>query len=85
MFFSHIIKPDNGYPIDNRVGSVTVLHQSAALADALATGLNALGFESLSKISNEKNLKVMAIIRKSGNYEVFSSEKYQEYLMSHSR
>jgi len=85
MFFSHIIKPDNGYPIDNRVGSVTVLHESAALADALATGLNALGFESLSKISNEKNLKVMAIIRRSGNYEVFSSEKYQEYLTSHSK
>ena len=81
-FFPHIIRPDNGYPIDNRVGSVTVLHRSAALADALATGLNAIGFESLSKISNEKNLKVMAIIRRSGNYEVFSSEKYQEYVTS---
>ena len=85
VFFSHIINPDSGYPIDNRVGSVTVLHPSAALADALATGLNAIGFESLSRISNEKNLKVMAIIRRSGNYEVFSSEKYQEYLKSHSK
>ena len=73
------------YSNDNKVGSITVLHRSAALADALATGLNAIGFESLSKISNEKNLKGMAIIRRSGNYEVFSSEKYKEYVTSFSK
>ena len=83
-FFPHIINPDNGYPIDSEVGSVTVLHRSAALADALATGLNAIGLENLSQISNEKNLKVMAIIRRSGKYEVFSSEKFQEYVTSFS-
>ena len=83
--FPHIINPDNGYPIDSEVGSVTVLHRSAALADALATGLNAIGLENLSQISNEKNLKVMAIIRRSGgNTKFFSSEKFQEYVTSFS-
>ena len=84
-FFPHIINPNNGYPIDNRVGSVTVLHSSAALADALATGLSVMGLERLSQISNEKNLKVMAIIRSAGKYEGFSSEKFQEYLTSLSK
>ncbi len=45
QFFSHILDPRTGHPLDNNVSSVTVLAQTAVLADALSTGLMVLGVE----------------------------------------
>ena len=41
--FSHILDPRNGYPITNRVASVSILADSCTFADALATALMVLG------------------------------------------
>jgi len=43
--YTHIIDPQTGWPIDNGVASVTVLADTCALADGLATGLMVLGPE----------------------------------------
>ena len=40
--FSHILDPRTGYPIDNNVISVSVIHPSCAVADGLATALMVL-------------------------------------------
>nr|WP_276603291.1 FAD:protein FMN transferase [Nannocystis pusilla] len=42
---SHTIDPRSGRPIDHKLASVTVIHRTAALADAYATALNVLGPE----------------------------------------
>ena len=41
--FSHLIDPITGHPVEHGLASVTVLHNQAAIADALATGLLVLG------------------------------------------
>jgi FAD:protein FMN transferase len=41
--YAHSIDPRTGWPIDNQVVSVSVLHHEAMLADAWATALTVLG------------------------------------------
>ncbi|MGA8178716.1 MAG: FAD:protein FMN transferase, partial [Desulfobacterales bacterium] len=41
--FSHIIDPRNGYPVDNRVVSVSILADTCTFADGLATAVMVLG------------------------------------------
>lgn len=41
--YSHTINPTTGKPITHNLASVTVLHQSAMLADAYATALSVMG------------------------------------------
>ncbi|MBN2293016.1 MAG: FAD:protein FMN transferase [Pirellulales bacterium] len=41
--YSHLLDPRNGRPISHRLASVTVLAETCAEADALATGLMVLG------------------------------------------
>ncbi|MGK0168518.1 MAG: thiamine biosynthesis lipoprotein [Gammaproteobacteria bacterium] len=41
--FSHIIDPRTGEPVRHQLASVSVIHEHAATADALATGLFVLG------------------------------------------
>jgi len=43
--YTHIIDPQTGTPIDNGIASVTVLADTCALADGLATGLMVMGPE----------------------------------------
>lgn len=43
--YSHAIDPKTGYPVDHHVLSVTVLAESAAKADALATAFMVMGLE----------------------------------------
>ena len=41
--YSHTIDPASGKPVTHNLASVSVVHQSAAFADAMATGLLVLG------------------------------------------
>jgi len=51
-FFSHIIDPRSGYPVQNRVVSATVVADTCTLADALATAVVVLGVEQGLKLLN---------------------------------
>ena len=54
--FSHIINPQTGRPIDHSTASVTVISDSAVLADAWATALLVLGSERGLEISEQHNI-----------------------------
>lgn len=43
--YSHTIDPRTGYPIKHRLVSVSVMHESASMADAFATALMVMGPE----------------------------------------
>ncbi len=43
--YSHVIDPRSGYPVQNRVASVSVVAPDCALADGLATALMVMGVE----------------------------------------
>ena len=52
--YAHIIDPRTGRPMEHQLASVSVLHESCAMADALATGLLVLGTEQ-ARIVTEQN------------------------------
>nr|WP_068712313.1 FAD:protein FMN transferase [Vibrio tritonius] len=78
--YSHIIDPDTGKPINNRVVSVTVLHPSCMTADGLATGLMVLGDEQGMAIAKQHHLAVMMIVKTDTGFEEKVSEAFRPYL-----
>lgn len=61
--YSHILSVRTGRPITHKTASVTVLADSAMLADAWATALLALGMSNGMKIARKHNLAALFIYR----------------------
>ena len=61
--YSHTIDPRTGRPVSHSLASVTVLHPSATLADAWATGLLVLGPEKGYATALENGLDAYFIVR----------------------
>lgn len=61
--YSHIIDPTTGRPITHRTTSVTVLADSAMMADAWATAMLALGQEKGLELAEQHKLAVFFISR----------------------
>lgn len=60
---SHSIDPATGAPIANDVASLTVLHESAMLADAWATAITVLGVERGMALATRHGLAAMLVRR----------------------
>ncbi len=72
--FSHTINPFTGRPVENNIASVSVMHPSCMQADALATTLMSMGYESGSQFAEDKDLAVIWILRtENGIVEKLSS------------
>ena len=63
--YSHILDVNTGRPVTHKTASVTVLAESAMLADAWATALLALGDEAGMKVAKRLNLAALFIVRDS--------------------
>lgn len=73
--FSHTIDPNTAKPIDHKLASVTVLHESAMTADALATAINVMGPVKGIELAEEKQLAVYLLIKTDDGFaEVLSTE-----------
>ncbi len=59
--YSHTIDPRSGRPVQHRLASVTVLHDSCMTADALATAMNVLGPDAGYELAIETGLAVLFI------------------------
>ncbi|MCU0662883.1 MAG: FAD:protein FMN transferase [Myxococcota bacterium] len=59
---SHTINPRTGRPIDHALASITVVHESCADADAMATALNVLGPEDGYDLALRSNLAALFLI-----------------------
>lgn len=73
--YSHSIDPRTGWPVRHQLVSVTVVHESAALADAWATALTVLGAEAALRTAREQGLAVYLISR---DGDAFSVKKTPE-------
>ena len=69
---THIIDPKTGQPIKHKLASVTVLHESAMLADAFATALMVMGEDRGKRFAEEQELSVYMIIREQETYSVWN-------------
>lgn len=59
---SHAIDPKTGTPIFHELASVSVLHESCALADAYATAILVLGAEKGLAFAESQNLAVLMLV-----------------------
>jgi FAD:protein FMN transferase len=73
--YSHTIDPVTGKPIRHNLASVTVLHQSAMHADAMATAFMVLGTEKTHKLANELGIAVYTLSKTETGFE----ERYNDY------
>ncbi|MDC0720161.1 FAD:protein FMN transferase [Nannocystis bainbridge] len=65
---SHTIDPRSGRPIDHKLASVTVIHRTAALADAYATALNVLGPEDGFALAEREALPALFLVREGDGF-----------------
>jgi len=78
--YSHTIDPTTGKPINHNLASVTVLHQSAMHADALATAFMVLGTEKTHALANERGIPVYTIFKTDTGFKERYNNVFKPYL-----
>ncbi len=78
--YSHTIDPRTGKPIIHRLASVTVIAETSAMADALATGFDVLGAERALVIAGELGVPVFLLVRREGVFKELYNQAFATYL-----
>jgi thiamine biosynthesis lipoprotein len=76
--YSHTIDSRTGYPVEHNLASVSVLHKSAAVADAWATALTVLGAERGLELAEIYNLAAYFIVRTESGYKQLRSRQFEQ-------
>ena len=77
---SHTLDPRSGYPIDNQVASVSVLHADCMAADALSTALTVLGVEDGLRFAEQQALAARFLVRHGGALTESCSSAFKDML-----
>jgi FAD:protein FMN transferase len=75
--FSHTIDPRTGYPVEEEIGSITVLHPSAKQADALATALGVLSVDEGFEFARERNLAALFLFELDGEPRELATPQFE--------
>ncbi|WKD48187.1 FAD:protein FMN transferase [Microbulbifer spongiae] len=78
--YAHSIDPRTGRPLQHRLASVTVVADSCAEADGLATALNVLGVEAGMALAERENLAVFMLVKTDKGFEQRYSAAFAPYL-----
>ena len=78
--YSHIIDPRTGYPVRNKLASVTVLAADSMIADAYATAFMVLGDEQALDIAKQQNLAVYMLVADGDGFKAVYSDNFASYL-----
>ena len=81
---SHIIDPRRAEPIDHRVASATVLHESCAAADGLATAMMVLGEDGLP-LAERNGWAVLLLVRSTTGFVEKASSPFNALVESMER
>jgi len=81
--YSHVIDPRTGYPVSNRVASVSIVADNCTLADGLATAVMVMGPEKgLNLVNRLEGVEAYIIIeKKDGTLEDYPSEGFMEKII----
>ncbi|MCY3839053.1 MAG: FAD:protein FMN transferase [Gammaproteobacteria bacterium] len=77
---SHVIDPRTGYPVRHRLASVTVVADTAMMADAYATAMLVMGEVEARGFAGEMGLAALFVVRADGGFEMFHSPAMVPYL-----
>ena len=78
--YSHIVNPKTGYPIRHKTLSVTVLAETAVLADGWATAMLVLGSNEGMIIADKLGIPVFFISRDAKTFITDASEAFKQYV-----
>lgn len=79
--FSHTINPNTGKPITHNLASISVLHDSVAYADAMATALNVLGPEQAMLLARSEKLSVYMLVKADQGFKAQSTKSFQLFIL----
>ncbi len=79
--YSHIIDPRESAPVANDVTSVSVIARRAITADALATGLMAMGAKKGLAFAERNRIPVLYLLRGKGGLREMTSSAFSAYVM----
>lgn len=82
---SHLIDGRTGYPVTNRLASVTVLHSSTELADVWATAFMLIGADAALTMADDADLAVSLTLREEGGFTTRNSRAFEAYLLDNER
>lgn len=75
--YSHTLDPRTGYPISHAGASVSIIAESAAYADAMATALLVMGPEAGIAYADERGIAAYVLVRRGENFEARSSAAFR--------
>ena len=78
--YSHTIDPFTGKPITHNLASVTVISDTAAYADAVATALMVMGAEKGYKYCENNGISAYFIYKQGGKFKVYVTSQFKKYL-----
>ncbi|WP_234994846.1 FAD:protein FMN transferase [Microbulbifer donghaiensis] len=78
--YAHSIDPRTGRPLQHRLASVTVIADTCAEADGLATALNVLGADAGLKLAERENLAVFMLVKTDEGFQERYSDAFKPYL-----
>ena len=79
---SHVVDPRTGYPVRHHLASVTVVTDTAMMADAYATAMLVMGEAEARRFAGETDLAALFIVRAGRCFETFRSRAMVAYLES---
>ena len=78
--FSHTIDPRTGHPVTHAMASVTVVAETAAMADGLATLINVLGPDDGLAYAEQEDIAALALVRTDAGVEQRYTAAMREFL-----
>jgi len=83
-FYSHIINPATGYPVDNRVVSTSVISKDCTFADGLATALMVMNVkDSLLLVNRLEDVECLIIVQdENKEFQNMYSKHFGSFLLN---
>ena len=76
--YSHEIDTRTGRPVTHELAAVSIIDESAATADAMATGLLVMGPEAGYELAAKENIAAMFLTRTDSGIEERVSSRFEE-------
>lgn len=80
--YSHTIDPKTGKPINHKLASVTVIHQSSMLADGFATAITVLGSKAGLEFAQQQQLAVFLLVKEGDDFIEYYTPEFTPYLLA---
>jgi len=77
--YSHTLDPRTGWPVKHQLASVTVIAESSAIADSLATGFSVMGVVKAMKLAEKEGIAAFFVQRENGEFVEYYSSAFGKY------